>query len=514
MLVEIQPTLQHISNKLKFQIRGPTKVGPFETFLVDLAEWKLSLTDANPCIWVRRDYLSGVDTRELADSLADVVRAQRWQNNTILVFLDGTVPPLRDWLSKVLPTWVIIDEKQQLAIRQTDTPTSIVQDIFLHQATRAQLAPYETGAPVIGNRFFGRRSELNRVLQHADTNYLFTGTLRMGKTSLLKEIQRIMDRNDPPQENQKRRLYVDCTTIKSEEAFLQAITLELAPDEVKQLMRRTNEAEHYKLQMFKRFATLHGSPITIFIDELDKLMFHITDESPLFEVLSVSSSSGKVRFIMAGFLGAMRAYSKAGSAFANFDKEVVQLGRLKRSDVRDMVLKPMLQLRISFQNMEAVVDRISRETGRLPNYVQYYCRILLEQLDEEQRDVISEDDLTSVYDDRDFRDVVVTTFEGATNLLERALLYALTAEDSKLSYRAFSQREMIECLARRRLPIEYETLDTTCRNLEIAGFLNHSGRNYEFGVPLLQRILCETRDPEFLFEQARAEIEKATEHNT
>ena len=500
------PALCTITEKLKFQFHGPHKVGRFETFVVDLADWSLSLTDANPCIWIQASDLESLPPPKLADSLGDVVRERGWQNSTVLLFVDGKIGSLRTHLPSALPTFVIIDNKQQARIQKADSPTGATLDVLVHQMSRSQLAPYETNKPVTGSRFFGRSREIRDVLQRPDVNYLFVGIRRIGKTSLLKEIKRRMDRLDPPGENQVRRLYVDCTVISSEKEFLRAITVELAHSELKLLMGRAAQAKRYQRLMFDRFASLHGAPITFLIDELDRLLTRVSDQGDLFDVLRAASTAGKARFIMAGFRQAMTASANQQSPFFNMVTRV-DLRELQRSDVKRMVVAPMERLRISIQNQQGVVNRIYRETAGLPNYVQFYCKTLLEQLDEEGRDTITEDDLGAVYEDREFRNFILDTFMSNTEPLEQAIVYALTAEDQSPTRRqSFSQRTMDVLLKKRKLSLRYERLDRACRNLEVAGIFNGVGKDFEFAAPLLQRMLREARDVDFLFEKAREEI--------
>lgn len=498
--------LRVFHERLNFRYQGPLKVGRFETYTVDLSDWNLSLTDANPSIWVQSSDLQILSPPELADNLRDVVRERGWQNSTVLLLVDGEVASLRRHLPVALPTFVVIDARQQARIQKADSPTAVTLDILLSQMPRAQLAPYETNKPVTGSRFFGRKYEINQILQHTQTSYLFIGIRRIGKTSLLKEILRRMDLEDPPGANEVRRLYVDCTVISSEEEFLLALTSRLDPTELKLLMGRAAQSKRYKSRMFDRFADLHGEPVTFLIDELDRLLMHIGDQSELFDVLRAASNAHKARFIMAGFRKALEASTNQRTPFYNLATRV-HLSRLKRVDVKHMVLGPLERLRIGIQNPEGIVNRITRETAGLPNYVQFFCKTLLEQLEEKGGDTITEDDLSSVYENHEFRDFVLDTFMSNTEPLEQALIYALVAEGySPTRQRTFSQRAMDGFLKKRKIDLKYQLLDRACRNLEIAGVFNQVGKDFEFAVPLFQRMLREARDVDFLFDKTREEI--------
>lgn len=504
--VNLPPALRTITEKLNFQTRNPCRVGRFETYKVDLSEWSLSLPDTTPCIWVQASDLETLSPPELADSLKDVANKCGWQNSIVLVFVDGQVETLRSHLPAALPTYVILNAEQQTRVQKADSPARVMLDILLSQMPRSQLAPYETHKPVIGSQFFGRQSEINKVLQHPQKSYLFMGIRRIGKTSLLKELQRRMDCLDPPHDHQIRRLYIDCTVINSEEDFLRTLTYQLARDELKLLMGRASKSKRYQSMMFDRFASLHGGPVTFLIDELDRLLPQANNDWHLFDVLRATANESKARFIMAGFRQAMEAARNQHTPYFNW-AEPIQLGRLQRSDVKYMVLVPMERLRINIQNPEGVVNRINRETAGLPNYVQFYCKTLLERLDEEERDILIEDDLQAIYESREFRDFVLDTFMSNSEPLERALVYALVAEDhNPAERRTFSQRTMDSFLKRRKLSLTLEKLDHICRNLEVAGVFNQIGSDFAFAIPLFQQMLRQTRDVEFLFDKTREEI--------
>ncbi len=503
----LPPALTAIVEKLNFPYFRLEKVGEFETFTADLAEWNLSLTDKNPCIWVKSSKANALTPPQLADNLKDVVRVRRWQNNTVLVFLDGKAHNLKPHLPDALPTYVIFDGEQQKRIQEASSPTVATLEIFLSQMSRSQLSPYEIHKPVTGSRFFGRRTEINKVLQHPNTNYLFLGIRQIGKTSLLKEIKRRMDLTDPPTPHQIRRLYVDCTVVASEMDFLRVLTAQLAPSELKMLMGRAAQSKRYQRLMFDRFADLQGGPVTFLVDELDRLLNNVSPDSELFDVLRAASNDGKARFIMAGYRQAMQAASNLQSPFFDLVTEL-RLGRMRRLEVYKTVVGPMERLRITIQNREGVVNRINRETAGLPNYVQFYCKTLLEQLDEDERNIITEDDLQAVYENHAFRGYVLDTFMSNTESRERALVFTLAAEHNGPGHNvSFPLAQIDELLKQRCFSFTFDQLDSACRNLEVAGVFNRVGKNYEFAIPLFQSMLQEFYDMEFLIKKVREELE-------
>ena len=501
------PALVTLTDKMNYAYSGPQTVGRFSIFDIDLADLKLSFTDRTPCIWVQSNDLRDLSPVELSQHLQDVARQKGWNNEKVLVFMDGELPLIREYLPRYLPAFILFGKKDQEQIQKADAPTAILFDVLCHQLKRSYLAPYEVHLPVAGNRFFGRQTEINKVLQHGINSYLFLGIRRIGKTSLLQELQRLMDKYDPPEEGQRRRVYLDCSVVTTEEEFLRAVITEVDPRGLKFLLGRAVQSKRYKRMMFDHFVSIYGAPMTFLIDEIDRLLYNLGEDTSLLDVLRSAATSGKVRFIMAGFRRPLNQYGSEQSPFYNF-AEKVRLGKMLRNDVKDMVLVPMEQLGVKFKNREGVVNRILSETGGLPNYIQFYCQTLLEKIDETGRNEISEDDLELVYDNREFRDFVIETFMSNTERVEQALVYALIAEDRyPMGDGVFSQRDIDEVLKHRNLRLTLDQLERVCRNLEVGGVLNQVGRDYEFAVPLLQRTLNEARDVNFLFDKIHEEIQ-------
>ncbi|MFC1936075.1 AAA family ATPase [Chloroflexota bacterium] len=503
---ELPLGLETIVSRLNFGYEGPENVNGLDIFTVDLMDWNLRLTEKNPVIWIKPQDLKGKSSFEVIEQVQDVVRSRRWQNAINLVFIDTNTSEIETLKASTMPTFVIINLDQQKTIQEADSPTAATLDILLSQLSRTQLSPFEVNKPVEGNQFFGRSTEINKVLQHPENNYLFLGLRRIGKTSLLKEIHRRMDKNDPPRGDKIPRIFVDCSMMGTEDDFLKHITYKLAPKESKMLLRRASESSRYKSMMFERFAKIHGAPVTFFLDELDRLLVNLGGGHELFDLLRAAWGEGYARFIMAGYRKAALAYTDQKGPFYNFTN-VERLLNLKKPDLSNMIKRNFEDLRVTIKNRETFINRVFRETAGHPNYVQYYCKTILNYLEEEDRDEISEDDLGLIYRDRGFRDHVIGTFETNTDVIERALVYVLILEfnDPTVVIR-FDQRDMDRILNEAGISLRMELLNRACRNLDNVGIFRQERHSYEFNIPLFQKMLSEAQDVEFQFEKIREEI--------
>ncbi len=168
-----------------------------------------------------------------------------------------------------------------------------------------------------------------------------------------------------------------------------------------------------------------------------------------------------------------------------------------------MVLGPLESLGVHFERRNEVVNRIYDETAGQPNLMQFYCSILVEELDRTGSRTVSPESLFPVYDNEDFRAFVLSTFMDNTTHLEKAIVFAILAEQGAEG--AFGLEEMDSVLQRQGLQMPLSDLDHACQNLTLAGTFAARGRQYRFATPVFPRMLAESYDVNFLFRKVRQE---------
>jgi hypothetical protein len=156
------------------------------------------------------------------------------------------------------------------------------------------------------------------------------------------------------------------------------------------------------------------------------------------------------------------------------------------------------------------VNRIFDETAGQPNLIQFYCSILVEQLDQQRSRTVSPESLFSVYTNEDFRAFVLSTFMDNTTHLEKAIVFAVTAdgeacEEPFAAEHPFGVETIDKLLEARGLEVPLSDLDMACRNLEVAGTFTSRGRLYRFATPVFPRMLRENYDVDYLFRKIQGE---------
>jgi hypothetical protein len=492
------PLLRLLSEELGYAVRAQKPALGYELFSVDLASWKLRLTERTPAIWVKRSDLEGATPQHLLESLGDVIRERNLSRQIVLVLLDGDSEPLRYRATSPLHNLVIIGAEEQEGVFKSRRPSGELLDLISAQVPISNLAPYETRAPVTGSRFFGREYEISRIIGNPDTNHAILGIRRIGKTSLLREIERILKEG----ENPAHVVYLECSDLLSTDDYIREVVRKLNPRELPRL--HLQKYIFFFPDFLERMGRAHKSKIIFLLDEVDNLVIMQRGSWELFRMLRASANKGACQYIMAGFREAMREQYLLDSPFYNFAQEI-RLSEFTRRQAYDLVATPMDNLRVRIKNKDDVVGRIYEETAGHPNLIQYYCMILLRHLDRTGCRTLSPESLIDVYSDEGFKSHLLTSFMQNTENREKALVYATLMSSEEAPSRGFSHPFMDACLRKRGIVLRQDDIDDACNVLTLAGVLHRKGKEYFFTSPVFTKVLYQTYDLDYLFRKVKEE---------
>jgi len=500
---EMPDFVQFLETGLGCQVRLHEEVLGYHLYFADFSDWKLRFSDRTPVIWVGENDLAAMTARELAQSLADVVRTRSLVERNPIVVLQGPGEELRSYLKTSSLLILVLDRETQAAIRESRRPTGELLERLSGQLDLGLLTPYETSKPVTGSRFFGREFEVRRILQSNDSNFAIMGIRRIGKTSLMREIERQLreQAQEAGDENAAERiLFMDCSALGSPAGFVQEVVRKLRPQELTRLSSK--QFPIFFPDFLERMAQRYGGPIFFFLDEFDKVLtWHYNDDT-LLNALRASSNQGHSRYVVGGFRDVMRAFSDLDSPLYNFARPV-RLKEFSREQAAAMIIDPLEKLGVHFERRNDVVNRIFDETAGQPNLIQFYCSILVEHLDRQGSRTILPESLFDVYGNDDFRAFVLSTFMDNTTHLEKAIVFAIMAEGE--TERPFSVQAIDSALERRGLEVPLSDLDHACRNLELAGTFTSRGPHFRFATPVFPRMLGENYDVGYLFRKIQQE---------
>jgi hypothetical protein len=507
---DMPPLLHFLEQKLNYRVRSHEEVLGYDLYLVDLSAWKLRFTSATPVLWLKSADLSAFDNpRQVAESVVEVLRVRNLLERQTIVLLDRAEGGLRNVLQVSMLPVLVLDALDTQAIVESRRSTGELLDRLCIQLSPALLSPYEISKPVTGSRFFGRESDLRRILYGGDSNYAVMGIRRIGKSSLLREVERRLQEQAQemahetlsPEDAARRIFYKDCSSITSSAALLHAIVSYYHPQELARLNNR--QFPLFFPDFVRRMAKRYGGQLVFLLDEFDALLRAEFGNEEFLDQLRASSNEGHCRFVFAGFRDLLNETSSMRSPFFNFAKPV-RLKEFGREDATMLILQPLENLRIRLERRDEIVERIYTETSGQPNLIQYYCTYLVDNLDSTNRRVVVPEDVAGVPEDENFRAFLVNTFVDNTDHLEKALVFSLILFDP-IGEKLFDLEMIEHALRKQGLDTRFLQLERACRNLELTGILDKTGRHYRFAIPIFPRVLRTNYNIKYLLSKIRSE---------
>jgi hypothetical protein len=311
-------------------------------------------------------------------------------------------------------------------------------------------------------------------------------------------VERILKEDQDP----AHVVYLECSDLLSTEDYVREVVRKLNPRELPRL--HMQKYVFFFPDFLERMARARKSKIIFLLDEVDNLVIMQRGSWDLFRMLRASANKGACQYIIAGFREAMREQYLLDSPFYNFAQEI-RLNEFTRRQAHDLIVTPMTNLRVRIRNQDEVVGRIYEETAGQPNLIQYYCMILVRQLDHAGKRELSPESLIDVYSDEGFKSHLLTAFMQNTENREKALVYAVLMTSETPQSRGFSYPFIDAALRKRGLVLPQHEIDQACSVLALAGIIYQRGKEYFFTSPVFTKVLRQTYDVDYLLRKVKEE---------
>jgi hypothetical protein len=242
---------------------------------------------------------------------------------------------------------------------------------LLHTRGLIALSPYDTsGAVKEEPMFFGRIALLRELLLATSVQQIIVGPRRVGKTSLLKNLQREL----PARRADTEVVFLDLLGIKDLHKAARNLARLLDTPLPADADPDTALADLLRAR-FQRAA----NKAVILIDEADGIAETDARKGfPLFSAMRTLQAEGVCSFVLAGYLFLYREALNQRSPLYNF-ANLRLLGPLEPEAARDLALVPMQRLGVAYADPE-LPARIAERTGGYPSFVQLLCDALLKEL--------------------------------------------------------------------------------------------------------------------------------------
>lgn len=300
---------------------------------------------------------------------------------------------------------LILSSAQLRELFSAERPQQILKRYLVQQAPIQWLNPYDYQHPATGAMFYGRETELAKLLHHTHTNFAIAGPGRMGKSSLMKQYryQTLQQRNF----NRKRIFEIDFSTCfdHTENGIARFFAMKI---ESKQMSDRMTVEGIVNFIRYQR-STVVREPLDLLLDEVDEVC-----NSDVFRQLGVAAREGLCRLILCGRGSLLQLMKSNDSSLAN-RIELIQLSPLELHEARNLLIQPLSDVGIAFEQTAKLETHIAKFTGCMPNLLQYYGKQIVELTEQINTKTIKMTHLHKLEKSSEFSHFFVSPLEGIDN---------------------------------------------------------------------------------------------------
>jgi nucleoside-triphosphatase THEP1 len=288
-----------------------------------------------------------------------------------------------------------IEELVDLLLTRPPRP-KLLKHVVRHTPLK-ELNPYVYKGPVSANMFIGRHAELHRLMD-MKASYALIGPRTIGKSSLVQRAVELVREEAKATGGMKMAVLVEFGAQMSELDLIQEILRRFVHvyGAAEYLLGRASVSTLERLLEDLAISyRSHGDEATerrrheilIIIDEADAM----PSKCPrLAESLRKCHNAGWAKVVLVGFKTLRRALNDVKSSPLMNVCQELPLDSLSLEECGALIMEPMQQMDITFENMQKVVEVLHAASRGAPSRVQLFCHHLVNGLDGQKRRVTSE----------------------------------------------------------------------------------------------------------------------------
>lgn len=375
--------------------------------------------------------------------------------------------------------YVFITSEQQTEWLLSNNPQDILLSLLIKQLPFTRFSPYQThGGITKPQSFYGRDGILTKIINREKQNFLITGGRQLGKTSILKAVQRSFHKN-----NKAICHYISLRDHRITERLAMQFRLPMV-----------STLDEIIIYIIKNYT---NKKLTILIDEAD--LFIAYEQQTGYKQLSALRSltdEGNCKFIIAGFwdlYSAVILYYQ--SPIKNFG-EVIAIGGLEREAAYNLIIQPISKLNVSFSSPD-LVEKIVDYTGQRANLIAIICQETLFQLNEGEK-VITPQHLQQALESVSIKEALSgwqrLTHNELDSKIDRIIIYHTVCVDYT------DLQSLLDLLNPFEIKSTLTLLQDSLTRLTLAYILQLKKDKYSFIVPLFKQQFCK-KEVELLLKQ-------------
>jgi hypothetical protein len=355
----------------------------------------------------------------------------------------------------------VLDREHLASIIARAGPQRLVEIILEQGLELSTLSPYVVKGPVPERMFFGREKEIKTISQTlTDTDYAITGARRIGKSSILLKLNRLLNL-DP----RYHAIYLNCEDKFDYQGFFAGVDAETGES------FENSDPSAFRQRLAGLRARFGSRQLVFLLDEVDELLAIDAGATPpaqLFKIFRSLSHEGSCHFAVSGGRTLFSQLRNPASPLFNFCHQVV-LGTLEERSVAEIVSKPLTQLGVELPEEEALIDRVIDVTSCHPNLAQWVCDKLLRATPNR---CVTLKELEAVSSDPEFHEHYVTTAWGDATALEQLISLVMGGP-------AFEVSDVANALSRFNIDGQERILEAL-QMLQLGSLIHRQGGAFRF----------------------------------
>ncbi|CAA6819383.1 MAG: High-affnity carbon uptake protein Hat/HatR [uncultured Sulfurovum sp.] len=340
----------------------------------------------------------------------------------------------------------------------------VLVEILAESLLAKHMSPYQINGDVKNEENFFGRVEILREILGNNKNYLIVGSRQLGKSSLLRALQRRYELN--PMVN----------------TYLFTMNDENLLREMQEVLRLDDS---YGLEKMVSYLSAQDKKSLFLIDEADEFIkADAKNDYKITKAFRKLAQDGKATFVITGFWTLYYYVTHHYQAPLKNFGELIKLGGLENEACSELMLEPMRRIGVSYEDDE-IISKLIKRCGNRANLIAITCHEVLKVI---EGDVISQENIEHVIRHSSLEDYLKgwqkISLNEEENTLDRAILFLTLKEEQ------FRLSDVLNMLAAVGLAsVDENKVNESLERLVIGYFLKKDRGNYRYQVPLFKEKL-------------------------
>ena len=315
---------------------------------------------------------------------------------------------------------IIFDQYDVKKIFLADNPRHSFLDLFIQQINVVALSPFQVAGPVT-DMFYGRKTErqqiLNALERPAAKNFAVIGPRKVGKTSLLKKIQA-----EIAYKKHFCSIFIDSMPYEMD-GWYKAVFHKLG------IEHTCKDASDF-ISTLQGYCQTQKCTLVLLVDEIDNILNQYAREhNDIFpRTLRALINEANIKILLAGYSTLYFQMRDQTSALFNM-LESIELSSMERDSAHDLITEPLKEI---YEVSGDASNQIFMQTGGYPNFIQFCCQVLIEEMLPNER-IIRKDDVDAVTSTTRFSEHVTEVYLQNLDDKTKFVLYLMMCHyDKKL----------------------------------------------------------------------------------